>query len=311
MPPAPSDSPPNPPPREQWDGLTQASSPQQIPLAVRLTIYFVALIASMFLLSAMPTELHGVSLVSSRLPFLMLLQESLLFAGAYLPAWLLSVLEHRPAGDYGLPWRNFLGTRFWQGCLMGFGEIGLLIACISAFGGYRFGTLALSSASSILEWLVFWLVFFVVVGLYEEFLFRGYLQFTLTGAIGYWPAALVLSFGFGAIHLLNSGENWVGVADVAVVGLVLALALQRTGSLWFVVGWHAAFDFGETFLFSVPNSGVLLHGHLSNATLQGPFWLTGGTVGPEGSLFSFLIMGFAALFIHWAFPRREYRAPQS
>jgi hypothetical protein len=78
--------------------------------------------------------------------------------------------------------------------------------------------------------------------------------------------------------------------------------LRRTGNLWFVVGWHASFDFGETFLFSVPNSGQLFDGHLSNATLLGRTWLTGGSVGPEGSVFSFLTMAVLALLIHFLFP---------
>jgi hypothetical protein len=144
----------------------------------------------------------------------------------------------------------------------------------------------------------------VLVGLFEEFAFRGYLQFTLADGIGFWPAALLLSLGFGGVHLMNKGESPVGALSVVAIALVFALTLRRTGNLWLVVGWHAAFDFGETFLFSVPNSGNVFPGHLSDAALQGPAWLTGGTVGPEGSVFSFLTMAAAALYIHKAFPAK-------
>ena len=68
---------------------------------------------------------------------------------------------------------------------------------------------------------------------------------------------------------------------------------------------HASFDFGETFLFSVPDSGVLYYKHLSNALLHGKDWLTGGSVGPEGSVFSFFTMGVSALLIHWLFPAKK------
>jgi hypothetical protein len=71
------------------------------------------------------------------------------------------------------------------------------------------------------------------------------------------------------------------------------------------VGWHASFDFGETFLYSVPDSGMLLKHHLSSATLHGPAWLTGGTAGPEASAFSFLTMGISALIIHLLFPAKK------
>src|SRR5712664_2647591 len=150
-----------------------------------------------------------------------------------------------------------------------------------------------------------WAIFFIIVGLFEEFLFRGYTQYTLGDSIGFWPAAVVLSCSFGAVHLGNPGEGPVGAAGVVAIGFVFAFALRRTGNLWLVVGWHASFDFGETFLYSVPNSGIVFQGHLSNASLHGAKWLTGGTVGPEGSVFSFLTMGILALAIHFLFPGKE------
>ena len=193
------------------------------------------------------------------------------------------------------------GAKFWHGAALGIAEISILILSITAFRGYSFGPL-LVHGPAILRWALLWALFFVLVGLFEEFAFRGYLQFTLADGIGFWPAALVLSLGFGSVHLMNQGESPVGALSVVSIALVFALALRRTGDLWLVVGWHAAFDFGETFLFSVPNSGNVFEGHLSNATLDGPVWLTGGTVGPEGSVFSFLTMVAAAVYIHKMFP---------
>ena len=178
------------------------------------------------------------------------------------------------------------------------------MGCIGAFGGYSFGSLYIHGAA-IFKWGLYWGLFFMVVGFFEEFTFRGYLQFTLADGIGFWPAGWILSLGFGGVHLMNKGEGWVGAASVAMIGLIFVFTLRRTGDLWFVVGWHAAFDFGETFLFSVPNSGNVFEGHLSNATLHGPAWLTGGTVGPEGSIFSFMTMAAAAFFTHKVFPARK------
>jgi membrane protease YdiL (CAAX protease family) len=212
-------------------------------------------------------------------------------------ALIMSRIEHRAPGVYGLPASSAFGKLFWQGFLIGLIEISALIALIAVFGGYSFGTLALHG-SDVLRWAIVWAIFFVLVGLFEEFTFRGYTQFTLADGIGFWPAAILLSMLFGAIHLGNPGEGWVGAAAVVMIGLVFALTLRRTGNLWFAVGLHASFDFGETFLFSVPNSGIVFDGHLSNATLHGAKWLTGGTVGPEGSVFSFLTMAILALVVH-------------
>jgi membrane protease YdiL (CAAX protease family) len=178
------------------------------------------------------------------------------------------------------------------------------MALIAVFGGYSFGTLGLHG-SDILRWAIVWAIFFVFVGLFEEFLFRGYTQFTLADGIGFWPAAILLSGSFGYVHLKNPGEGPIGAAAVVMIGLVFALTLRRTGNLWLAVGWHASFDFGETFLYSVPNSGMVFDGHLSNASLHGAKWLTGGTVGPEGSVFSFLTMALLALVVHRLYPPKS------
>jgi membrane protease YdiL (CAAX protease family) len=219
-------------------------------------------------------------------------------------ALIMARIERRPVWVYGLPIHDAFGKLFWQGYLFGLVEISALIGLIHAFGGYSFGTVALHG-EELLRWGIEWAIVFVFTGLFEEFLFRGYTQYTLADGIGFWPAAILLSCSFGAVHLGNRGENWVGAASVVTIGLVFAFALRRTGNLWLVVGWHASFDFGETFLYSVPNSGLLFDGHLSNASLHGPVWLTGGSAGPEGSIFSFLTMGILALAVHRLFPAKN------
>src|SRR5277367_3106351 len=257
-------------------------------LLIYVAISVLLWVVSIFLLRLLLRPALGVS--SSTVDFF---SELASFLAAFLAALIMSRLEARPMGVYGLPMRSALGKQFWLGCLFGFAEIAVLIALIAALGGYSFGTLA-EHGSAIAKWALFWAVFFLVVALFEEFFFRGYTLYTLADGIGFWPAAAILSMCFGAVHFQNSGEGWIGVAGVVFVGLFWALTLKRTGSLWFALGMHASFDFGETFLFSVPDSGMIFPGHLSNATLHGPRWMTGGMAGPEASVFDFLIL--AAFF---------------
>ena len=242
-------------------------------------------------------------------PGYMFIQEAFSFSVIFAAAVIMAQIERQSVGVYGLPIRGAFGKLFWQGCLIGLVEVSGLVGLIAAFGGYSFGDVALHG-TELLRWGVLWAVFFVFVGLFEEFLFRGYTQYTLADSIGFWPAAIVLSCSFGAVHLGNPGEGWVGAAGVVTIGLIFAFALRRTGNLWLCVGWHASFDFGETFLYSVPNSGIVFEGHLSNASLHGAKWLTGGTVGPEGSIFSFLTMGILAFTIHLLFPAKKTEPAQ-
>ena len=259
---------------------------------------------------AMVVTLIGGFQEGSYSPQSLALGEFVSFTAAYGAALAMARLERLPAGVYGLPLSQAFGKSFWQGVFLGLCEVSVLVGLIAAFGGYSFGNLALH-ASGLIGWGLLWAVAFVLVGLSEEFMFRGYVQYTLARGVGFWPAAVCLSLVFGASHLLNPGEGVVGAANVAVTGLVFAFILRRTGNLWLAVGWHASFDFGETFLFSVPNSGNVFDHHLSTAVLQGPAWLTGGTVGPEGSVFGFVTMGISALLIHFLFPAKNQTARAS
>lgn len=265
-----------------------------------------------FLYACLGCLLYGVELVPASFLFpprpnpfavsTIIVGEAMVFAAAFGAALFMARIEGRDSGDYGLPFRSALGKRFWQGMLVGICEISLIIGGMALFGAYSFGSLSFHGWK-ILEWGALWLVAAILIGLPEEFLFRGYAQFTLADGVGFWPAAMVLSLLFGLIHRFNQGENWIGVANIVLTGLVWAFSLKRSGSLWLAVGWHAAFDFGESFLYSVPNSGGMFEGHLSNPVIaHGPQWLTGGDVGPEGSAFAFLTLALGALLIHFWFP---------
>ena len=269
----------------------------------RVLLYGLFWITFSFGLDLLAIELLGFS--ANPISAQRVLREDLLsFLAALGAALAMAKLERRPVDVYGLPRKQAFGKLFWLGCLLGLVEVSLLLGSIAAFGGYSFGPVSLHGLE-IARWGGLWFVAFVAVGLSEEYLFRGYPQYTLARGIGFWPAAILLSFLFGAGHLWNPGESYVGAAGVIATGLLFAFTLRRTGNLWLAVGWHAAFDFGETFLYSVPDSGMLFEHHLSNATMHGPEWLTGGTVGPEGSVFSFLTMGIMAIAVHFLFPARE------
>jgi uncharacterized protein len=230
-----------------------------------------------------------------------LLEEFGSFIAALIPSIVLARVEHRPCGAYGLPLRWTLVRRFGTGMLWGFMAISLLIVTLSGLHCFAFGHIVLHGAR-IVRFAGFWAVMFLLVGLFEEFLLRGYSQFTLARGIGFWPAALTLSCAFGLVHLKNGGEQWPGILAAAFIGLFFCLTLRRTGNLWFAVGFHAAWDWGETFFYSVPDSGMVSPGHLLSSSLRGPQWLSGGSVGPEGSVLCFVVIALV-----WISFDRKYR----
>src|SRR5580698_11205497 len=198
-------------------------------------------------------------------------------------AWIMSTMEGRKLGQYGLPRSEALRKNFWVGLLIGLLATSSTVLAIFALHGVRFTSVAIHG-TAILTAAAAWGLAFLLSGLAEEFLFRGYTQFTLTTGMGFWPSAFLLSGLFGLAHASNGGETVLGSLSVVSFGLLLCLFLRRTGNLWCAVGFHLGYDWGQTFLYGVPNSGLLPSQSLLNASLSGPRWLTGGTVGPEASI---------------------------
>jgi membrane protease YdiL (CAAX protease family) len=243
------------------------------------------------ILQGLMTLIHNVPFfVNGQMnPTALFLQEIAATISAIAAALVMGRFEDRRFAEYGMPPRSAFRGLFWQGAAWGFVQNSVLVGAIVALGGYSFEGLALDAAG-VLRYALFWAVFFIFVGLYEEFFFRGYLHFTAASGIGFWPAAFLMSAVFGAAHMSNPGESPIGLLDVFLIGLFFSLTLRRTGNLWFAIGFHASWDFAETFVFSLPNSGIMLPGQLLRTTVAGPDWLTGGSVGPEGSVVAVVVI---------------------
>ncbi len=237
-------------------------------------------------------------------PSLLIFGDGIAAAAAILCGLAMARFEQRSFADYGLPFNRKSVERAAQGFAIGFAMVSALIGLIAAAGGFSLGARLLAGGDAARNGLAY-LIGFVTLAFFEEFSFRGYLQATLASRTGFWTAAIALSIFFGAIHLNNSGESIVGVFTAVCFGLLATFALQRTGSIWLGIGIHLSWDWGLTYFYSVPDSGIPAAGHLFSASLHGARWLTGGMVGPEGSVFAFAVLILAAVGIHFIFPARQ------
>jgi uncharacterized protein len=222
-----------------------------------------------------------------------------------LATWVVARMERRSLDDYGTPPRQAFGIRFWEGLVWGFGMLSAILLVLRLSGHFRIDSVALTGAA-VFQYAFGWGLVFYAVAIGEEFIFRGYLLFTWSKRMAFWRATIFLSVIFGAAHLGNPGENVFGILQVFVIGLVFCLTIRRTGNLWFAVGFHAAWDWAETYFYGTPDSGLLGVGRLLNTSVQGPNWLTGGSAGPEGSVVAFFVLLLFALLVHFRFPRAVY-----
>lgn len=235
-------------------------------------------------------------------PLYMLGSEALQGGLVLLASWIMGRIEGRRLADYGYAGRMRL-PRFLWGCGWGFVAITVLIGSLWRAHLLLFDAGHLPGRSAA-EFGLAWLAVFMCVGFFEESLLRGYLQYTLTRGIGFWWGALLLSVLFGASHLSNRGESPVGIFSAGAVGLVFCISLWYTGSLWWAIGFHAVWDWGQTYFYGTPDSGMVTRGHLLTEHPVGPLLWSGGPTGPEGSLLVLPLLAIAALAM-WLWWRRN------
>jgi hypothetical protein len=257
----------------------------------RLAIY-VAMIAALVLGTNLVIRIlsKGVTAIpAAQLPeyvqrILQAAGEFILFLVFLFLAWVMSRIEHRKIGAYGLPLERSIPRTFFSACLLwGFLPLTILLLILRAAGAFYFGNLSPLNGQ-VLGWVALWCFYFLFVGLFEEFFFRGYALYTLADGIGFWPSAIIMALLFAGAHMSNSGETRIGIIGVICFALFASATLWRTGNLWMAVGAHAGWDWGQTCFYGVSDSGFQARGHLFNPHTQGPDWLSGGSVGPEGSV---------------------------
>lgn len=220
--------------------------------------------------------------------------------------WIMARLERRRFLDYGIPLRNAFGRNFQVGLVWGMASTALLVGSIAAFGGYRILGLAIHGGA-LWYFACLWILANLLLGFAEELQFRAYILATLSDGIGFWPAAILLSTGFGALHyFLKPHERWEDFLSTGLLGLFMCLTLRRTGTLAFAVGFHFTFDLANLFLWSGKNAGEYAVGHLVEPRWDGPQWLTGGLLGPEASWMVFPVIAIMFVIFHRRYREKKF-----
>jgi membrane protease YdiL (CAAX protease family) len=249
--------------------------------------------------------------------------ESIPFLVILLVSWIMSKIERRPNSVYGLGGSRKL-ARFFAGLAWGVTCLSLLVLTLLKTGYLVFDS-RLLFGSAMLRYGAFWLFSFLLVGLLEEYLTRGYLQYTLSRGLaglyqwafktshspasGFWTAAIFFSILFGLGHSKNPGESPIGLLTAGLAAMVFCFSLWRTGSLWWAIGFHTSWDWAQSFLYGVADSGTMIQHHLLATHPVGRPLLSGGDTGPEGSIFAIAMLALVSLIILFTLPRTQYDLP--
>ncbi len=138
----------------------------------------------------------------------------------------------------------------------------------------------------------------IASGLYEELIFRGIVFRHLETMLGSWAALAITSAFFGIAHIFNPGATWFAAFAIAVeAGILLGAAFMLTRRLWMAAGLHAAWNFTQGWVFSVPVSGGKAPEGLLMTSRDGAEWLIGGDFGLEASAVALVLATLAGALL--------------
>lgn len=252
---------------------------------VKVFIYIVLCFATMFGIFQ-PLIIFVYQLVHDKALFCFLLSSfDLILALAML--FVFSLVDKKTFLSYGFGGCTFSGgvKETAAGLLLGGAMVSTVMLVLYLSGCYK-----VLSASLNIQLLTF-LPFFIVAAMREEVMIRGYVFQTLEKAWGTIGAIVISSMMFGFLHLINFesgvplGEKLYSCTCLTIdAGLIFAVAYLVKRRLWFPFGLHLSWNLFEGPIYGTLVSGLTLSKPFLNATVSGPFFLTGGIFGPEASL---------------------------
>ena len=256
---------------------------------------YVLLIAPVFVLSALGGQGLGWVVWPGMSP---LFHGISWIAGVLLVTWLVRVKVNKASwSGMALPGPQWL--RLLLGAVAGFAVI------VAASGiEYQLGWLHLVGIDTSLHrglsktlWMALALIPSLAVGFAEELAFRGYIFQTLGERMPVWAAGLLMSVLFAVLHFSLGGFNVAFVVSVIVVSLMFLALRFATGSLWFPIGFHGAWDWTQTYFVGLATTGTQGYDPaLIQVRQTGPtFWVGYQQAIESGLLFILIALGLLML----------------
>jgi len=196
-------------------------------------------------------------------------------------AGLVRLIERRPVTELALPG---MGRELGIGLLVGAGLYTACILILMIMGIYKIDGL------NPMSYLLPAIALPLSSGIFEELLFRGVLFRIVEEWLGSWISLVVSSLVFGLVHLMNPAATLLGAVFISVeAGILLAAAYMLTQRLWMSMGFHIAWNYTQSGIFSGIVSGGDTDPGLVKPVIDGPTLLTGGSFGVESSVIAFLL----------------------
>jgi membrane protease YdiL (CAAX protease family) len=216
--------------------------------------------------------------------------------------------QAHPISEQGLPRRSGWPREAGLGLATGWAIALVCVLPLTVVGGIA---ISFSPEAASWGWLVADTAFFALAAMAEEIAFRGYAFQRFAQAVGPLGAALGFAAIYAILQALLLGASHASFAVSIVLALVLSACYVRTRALWVSWGLNFAWKASRALLIGLAVSGVTSHSPLVQGDPMGPFWLTGGAFGLDGSWLTFFVL-LAALPVVFRITRDlnyRYNAP--
>jgi uncharacterized protein len=248
-------------------------------------LLFTLLVLVILQVQILALALFGAFPGPDRMAEALLVQALVLLSAALLAGWaLLRWVDRRPPRYLGFPLERRVPRDVAAGVVLGATGLAAIVLLLALAGAFRFT----SDDGTLVGWMGVMgaaLLFFALPAAAEEALFRGYALRTLVEGAGPVVATVITSALFALVHGYNPNVSLAGLLNIFAAGVMLALAVLWTGSLWFASAVHLGWNWATAALLDLPVSGLqLFDAPLYSGHAVGPAWITGGEFGPEGGL---------------------------
>ncbi|WP_205512469.1 CPBP family intramembrane glutamic endopeptidase [Longitalea arenae] len=205
-------------------------------------------------------------------------------------------IDRKPVNSLGFSWLGYKGdalTGFSLGIVLT-GSATLLLAATDK--------LAWTAAHVHGSDLFMGLILMALIALTEEMVFRGYILNNLMESMNKWAALFISAALFMLAHTGNPGITSIATVNLLLAGALLGINFIYTRNLWFAICFHFSWNFFQGPVLGYEVSGLPLQGILQPA-LHGPWWLTGGAFGLEGSFIATVLFALTLLLFYTVYEK--------
>lgn len=210
-------------------------------------------------------------------------------------------VDRRSVRSFGFMKEGAVG-QYLKGILVGVAAFGAAYLLCLVTGSVRWEGMSANLAPA---YIVFYLGGYMIQGMAEEVICRGYLLVSVSRKYSVMFASVVSSFVFMLLHFANDGMTVLSAVNLFLFGMFMAFLFVESGNIWVVGAVHSIWNFMEGNVLGVQVSGLQKQTSIFvTSCIGGRSLIHGGKFGMEGGLAVTLVLVVALV---WLYRRMEQK----